>query len=242
MIKKSVLVVVLLLVATNVWAVKPLGVSATKHNLSSGSPFTGYQSGNEDEVCIFCHTPHGGTLDGPLWNRTLTSDGTGFTHYTSSTLSSYFTGKENRAVNPESLLCLSCHDGTVAMGTLINNSNRTAGGAPDNVAMFDPTFGFGISPVIGGATGKDLSNDHPISFSYYSAQLVNNALIAADSGPSDPRTKGVRFFGPDAAGEQRVECSSCHDPHVNGNVDSNYLPFLVMSNTGSALCLACHIK
>lgn len=250
MLKKSVLVVALLLAAMNVWAVKTLDVSATKHNLGSLAPpiASGYASTNEDEVCIYCHTPHGGTLDAPLWNRTLTSNGTGFTHYTSSTLSPYMSGAgmSTRTVNTESLLCLTCHDGTVAMGTLINISNRT-GAAPDNVAMFDPSFGFGVSPVLTGATGKDLGNDHPISFSYYNASLpINNDKLRVETGntpATDPSAKGIRFFGAGAvAGGQRVECSSCHDPHVNGNVDEQYLPFLVMSNTGSALCLACHIK
>jgi len=34
-----------------------------------------------------------------------------------------------------------------------------------------------------------------------------------------------------------VECSSCHDPH-----DNTYGSFLVEDNSGSALCLRCHVK
>lgn len=252
MLKKSVLVVALLLATTNVWAVKTWDVSATKHNLGSTAPplASGYASSNEDEVCVYCHTPHGGTLDAPLWNRDLSylAGGTGFTHYTSTTLSGYMSGAgmDTRTVNTESLLCLACHDGAVAMGTVINVNNRTVG-IPDNVAMFDPSFGFSPSPVVGGAGGKNLSDDHPISFSYYDASLpINNDKLRVETGSTpatDPSAKGIRFFGAGAvAGGQRVECSSCHDPHVNGNVDAQYLPFLVMSNTGSALCLACHIK
>jgi len=255
MLKKSLLVVALLLIATNVWAVvvRPLDVSAGAHNLglSGDDPSGGFD--NEDEVCIFCHTPHGGSNAGPLWNRTMPA-ANGFTHYTSANLSPAMAGlATNRNVNPESLLCMSCHDGTIGMNSIINNSNRT-GAAPFRAGppeMFDPSFGFGSSPVIGepiAAGGQSLTDDHPISFSYYDASLPanNDKLYPADGIPAgnDPRLKGIRLFGADAALGQRVECSSCHDPHVNYSAtgDPNFAPFLVMSNVGSALCLACHIK
>lgn len=256
MVKKSVLaIVVLLLVTTNVWAAKTLDVKKTIHNLGSTNPaapgpdpFPEYRASNEDEVCIFCHTPHGGTLDAPLWNRDLSltysgGSGTGFTHFTSATLAA-FTSSDvsitNRQVNTESLLCLSCHDGSVAMGTIINVSNRT-GAAPDVVPMFDEIFaGMGTMRV---GDGGDLTDDHPVSFSYFDAYAdpANTSKLRA---VSVPKGAGIRFFGADISGEQRVECSSCHDPHVNGTPtgDTNYAPFLVMSNSGSALCLSCHIK
>ena len=36
-----------------------------------------------------------------------------------------------------------------------------------------------------------------------------------------------------------VECTSCHNPHVQ-NIDPNNPNFLVIDNSSSALCLACH--
>lgn len=267
MLKKSVLVVAVLLVATNLWAAKTMDVSGTRHNLSSTSVGIDnyYKAGltSEDEVCIFCHTPHGGALTGPLWNRNLPT-ATGFTHYSSATLSGYMKGlASNRNVNAESLLCMGCHDGSIAassmMNSIINTSNRTDA-APDNsmhivgIPWLGITAGaIGDAPNgTGGLTGetKNLSDDHPISFSYYSAwnHAGNSGKLNRADGvaANDPRTDGIRFFGPDVAGEQRVECSSCHDPHVNYETatggDVAYTPFLVMPNTGSALCLACHIK
>lgn len=262
MLNKSVLVVAVLLVATNLWAAKTMDVSGTRHNLSSTSVnIPGgnmYMATNEDEVCIFCHTPHGGTMNTPLWNRAVPA-ASGFTHYTSATLSGYMTGlASNRNVNAESLLCMGCHDGTTAMNSIINNSNRTAA-APNNNSPIIPQFfttGGAIGDIMNpggfGTQGqsKNLSDDHPISFSYYSAwNHTDNSgkLNPADGVPAnDPRTDGIRFFGADAAGGQRVECSSCHDPHVNHETanggDAAYTPFLVAPNTGSALCLSCHIK
>jgi hypothetical protein len=49
---------------------------------------------------------------------------------------------------------------------------------------------------------------------------------------------GVRFFG----ATNFVECSTCHDPHVDYFTAPDYTPFLITPNTGSNLCLACHIK
>lgn len=259
MIKKSVFVVAMLLVATNLWAAPPLNVAATRHNLSSTSVnIPGgnyYMASNEDEVCIFCHTPHGGNLDGPLWNRDVPT-ATGFTHYTSATLSPYMQGVAGRAVKPESLLCMSCHDGAVAMNSIINNSNST-GAAPDNNGKMQ-TMWFSVGSVVGdivdpGGFGtlnqtKNLSDDHPISFSYSAAynDTTNTGKLQPVAGGAGARDKGIRFFGPDTAVGNFVECSSCHNPHANYEVanggDSAYTPFLVMSNSGSALCLACHIK
>lgn len=253
MLKKTVLIVAFLLVATNVWALKTWNVSAGVHNLGSLGTYAG-KATNEDEVCIFCHTPHGGSLSGPLWNRTVPL-ATGFTHYTSTTLSAAFQGPafETRQVNPESLLCMSCHDGTISMNSIINNSNRTGAAPNQPPEMIDTSFGFGVSVVIGQPFlpdgGTSLTDDHPISFSYYDASLPtnNDKLHPADNGINDPRKNGlgVRFFGSGAVpGGQRMECSTCHDPHIDYSAtgDSAYAPFLVMSNTASALCLACHIK
>lgn len=258
MLKKSVLVFAVLLVATNLWAVAgPMDVSRTRHNLSSTLDVTNlpnaeiFISSNEDEVCIFCHTPHGGTMNTPLWNRALPTGA--FTHYTSSTLTATV-GGATRAVSPESLLCLSCHDGSAAVSSIINNSNSTDA-APDSIANTVPMFGFTTggaigSIIIGGVLQVDekrnLSDDHPISFSYLLALGDGNASSLHTL--QDAKNAGVRFFGPEAANPSgsRVECSSCHDPHVNYTAanggNAAYTPFLITPNTGSALCLACHIK
>lgn len=44
-----------------------------------------------------------------------------------------------------------------------------------------------------------------------------------------------------------VECATCHDPHVESGQTTGGLPaagatFLRISNTGSAVCLSCHVK
>jgi hypothetical protein len=239
----------------------PQAVRYTVHNLSSeyGGFYDNYYSDNEDEICIFCHTPHGGDLSGPLWNRSnpAISGAAGdletgpFTHYNSVTLSSKISN-DYRPVSDESLLCLSCHDGSVALNRVLNTSNDgqpTIGGGDTFIAYF--------VGVIGGLIGKnanidddtihrDLSDDHPISFSYTEVQSTEEEKLHT---VFDAAASGVRFFGPTA----RLECSSCHDPHVDYDsdipddgtdtlADETYRPFLITPNTGSALCLACHDK
>ena len=165
------------------------------------------------ELCIACHTPHnalatGQALDGPLWNHAITATAT-FTLYTGTgTLNALDVGQPDGV----SKLCLSCHDGSVALDSFGGNT---------------------VSPgtmITGTAlVGTDLSNDHPVSFTY------NTALATADGGLYDPATVTAVS---DLLFSDKVECSSCHDVHNGGG----FANLLVMANTGSALCLTCHNK
>lgn len=252
-------VTLLLLCAGSAWAKGLANVRNTLHNMSTSAPTAMYRS-DESEVCIFCHTPHGGRLEGPLWNRSLATGP--WTHYNSATLSTYLKGlSATRAVNDESLLCMSCHDGSISVMHLLNPSNI-------NGQPYNPSFGTDDIPVqpqfdgspgakIGGSRGNagafgDLRDDHPISFSYqlvrasveYGAGGVKENQLRDIGTTSDAATalgwqgEGVRFFGTD----YRVECSSCHDPHVDYVTDVDYTPFLIRPNDSSNLCLACHNK
>ena len=233
----------LLFAAQFCWAAKVHDVANTVHNLSSTGLLFQYAATDEDQICIFCHTPHGGNLDAPLWNRDSTSlSGSGvFTHYTSATLSSDV-GLSNRAVNSESLACMSCHDGSIGVGDIINTSGLSD---PDNSVVDIQGFGGQPGPRIGAtiadtlATG-DLSDDHPISFSM--------AAVISGGEPNlktvaNAETAGLMFYG---GASKNVECATCHDPHVLYEAfyggDEDYRPFLRIPNTGSAMCLACHDK
>jgi len=253
-----------LLAATVVsWAVEgPPGVQYGWHNLSTSAPDNSYRS-NEDEICIFCHTPHGGdaTYGKPLWNRSNPSN-TGWVFYNSATLSA--AGKPS-TVGVQSLMCLSCHDGSVAVNRILNPSGDLTpvgeiGQQPDisggsYIPMIEQPIlinepgqskrigsvrlsGDAWNPSFSGT--HNLSDDHPISVNY-------NAAYAFDTtGLNDPvfaEGRGVRFFGNPP--ERFIECPSCHDPHVNyagpgGN--GSYRPFLMTTNSYSYLCLSCHNK
>lgn len=258
-LKTCVFVALLLSVvlASPVFAKGVPGVVNGIHNLSTTGidPFdlspSKYRT-DEDQVCVFCHTPHGGSLDGPLWNRSQPPSDS-FTHYNSSTLSNHITGLgASRDVNVESLLCMSCHDGSISVNHLLNVPNdrvtpiRTWNGQADTTIVDQfTTPGSRIGGSLDNLAGTgDLSDDHPISFSYQAVydEYQLDPAKAADLRDVATATgwlgEGVRFFGTDV----RVECSSCHDPHVDYISDPTYKPFLIRSNAGSNLCLACHNK
>ena len=183
----------------------PNSIIFSKHNLSISSPGDVHAT-TESDICIFCHTPHNATGDGPLWNHQLSS--AAYQPYTSSTLKATV-GQPTGA----SRLCLSCHDGTVALGMVHSRSG--------GIAMNSPMMPAGINNL-----GTDLSVHHPVSFTY------DSALVTADGNLRDPNTL-VLEVRLDRAGQ--VQCTSCHEPHNN-----QYGSFLVMDNTASAMCLSCH--
>lgn len=253
----------------------------TVHNLSSSVPAGAtldrhWYSEDTDQVCVFCHTPHYSQPAKPLWNKVNPTQA--FNMYTSSaTLSDVAKGAT--APGPESLLCLSCHDGRTAINVIHNGDigsdaqpadggrkvlNFAGWGAynPDNpnnqaLAMDITVFGTPYRANLGKTgsdtdaerfAGTDLMDDHPISFSYAAAQGEKGAeaLHPIESA----RSAGMRFFG---ANRDRMECSTCHDPHVDSGLGYDGLPtgsggntalrpFLVRDNAGSALCLSCHNK
>ncbi len=180
-------------------SVASAAITGSKHDFSS----LGWNGGGE--ICAPCHTPHNanGATGAPLWNH---SESTAtFTLYSSTTLDATVAAPAG-----VSKLCLSCHDGTVALDSF--------GGAT------------GSTNISGTAlVGTDLSNDHPVSFTY------NTALATTDGGLKDPATdstvNGLLFSG-------KMECASCHDVHNGASLAS----LLRISNASSALCLTCHVK
>jgi predicted CXXCH cytochrome family protein len=190
-------------------------VAITKHNLSVSGP-GGIKATTETEICVFCHVPHQASTLAPLWNRRNPDAAPSYTPYASST-----TKGTMGQPNGSSLLCLSCHDGTIALGELLSRGAT-------KVSMTGVTAS-GTMPNGTGLIGRDLSDDHPVSFAY-------TATLAAGSGGElvSPTTLTGKVKL-DASGQ--MQCSSCHDAHDNTNSK-----FLVMPNTASALCISCHTK
>lgn len=231
-------------------------IVTTKHNLSWTGPGS-IKAVSEKEICVFCHTPHGASTELPLWNHTMSTQ--------TYTLPNTLNGWPNllTTVQPPdkgSRLCLSCHDGTVAIGLLVNMPGPGSGG---KVLM---QTGDLMIPTDYGYIGTDLSGSHPVSVAV-NDQLISDKNACITSGaymlqyppagdpvklkPTDNTYAG--FPGKPAlspnglfAYSQGVQCASCHDPHLSGVVD-----FLV-KGTGtasptkghpgniSALCDSCH--
>lgn len=179
-------------------------VANTVHNLTPSGPGT-FKAPEAVGLCAYCHTPHNASPQRGLWNRQQSS--ATYLLYDSSTLKAQL-----KQPTGNSRLCLSCHDGTLAMGTL-----RVA---PNQV---QPTLG-----VLTGAAkvGTDLSADHPVSFVYDSALAANRGEL------TDPLAlpKAARLDH-----QSELQCTSCHDAHEDRNPK-----FMNMNNRYAALCTTCH--
>ncbi len=179
----------------------------SKHDLSVRGPGP-IRAVTETEICIFCHTPHDGSPQAPLWNRE--NPRTHYRIYESSTLDA----RVDQPSGP-SKMCLSCHDGSMALGNVLSRP------ASSPIVMTARTIPPGTTDLT-----NDLSDDHPIGFHYDRAlsnrdrQIRSPELVARDLP--------MGFHG-------EVHCTTCHDPH-NNELGS----FLRISDRMSAICVTCH--
>ena len=194
-------------------------IATTKHNLSASGPGS-IKAVSEGEICKFCHAPHAKSAQAPLWNRNLS--GQTYVMYNSTTMDAYQGGTPPQPTG-SSKLCLSCHDGTIALGSVLSQATP--------IAM---SGGIITMPSSSGAYfGQDLSGHHPFSFQ------VTDAIVAANNRKDSPLKSVAQMqvsSNParlDAQGF--VQCSSCHDPHKDpfGNL-------FLRSASQDAVCLSCH--
>jgi hypothetical protein len=245
------------------------GVVGSKHDLTAGG-LAQSTTTVTDEVCVFCHTPHGSDVNAPvpLWNKVLTP-GAAYVQYSSLQTPTF--DSTEAPVGSVSLACLSCHDGVQAMDVVINlpgaGGHNTAGAEIDSV---------GINAMVGTPVptlGLDLTDDHPVSMQYggggalatdadgtfagtlgdpdflppVKATVNANPIWWVDSpvGTTLTREKTdmILYARNDLGTVQPfVECGSCHDPHNDVTAGPTSVSFLRINNTASQICTTCHVK
>lgn len=186
----------------------------SKHNLSSSGKGQ-IKATTESRVCIFCHSSHNASKEGPLWNHQTTTPGK-FVTYNRATM----TGKPDQP-NGATKLCLSCHDGTIAVGALRSE--------PEPVVMKNVGSKGEIPVSRKSRIGTDLSGTHPVSIKYQQGSALSTDHLRWP--PVDP--EGI--VGVDANGY--VQCTACHDPH-NDSKSERY-PFWNKA-TFDEVCNVCH--
>ena len=229
----------------------------TNHNLSISGPGS-VKAVSESQICVFCHTPHAAENipAAPLWNRKLSA--ATYTPYTSSSMDANATELAN-APGGASKLCLSCHDGTLAIGSV----NVLNGQAPASIVMNGTAAGGGMPPGSGEFTGftrnlgVNLTNDHPISFTYDSVLAGNDGELRVPDGVTvGNRVAGVNPKPTLPLENNQMQCTTCHDPHLretdpakgNGKfLRANRFQEVTptggtFSVTNDIVCLACHDK
>lgn len=181
------------------------------------------QAWSGGRICVACHAPHKtdtSITDAPLWNHANST--VSYTLYSSPTMNATVTQPGGG-----SKLCLSCHDGTVAVNSFGGVTGTTMISAANNV-------------------GSNLKASHPIGFTY------NTALATSNGSLFDPATKTVTI----GSGTQtktgslnsvllyggKMECDSCHDVHNTFTVGSAGTGLVKVDQAGSKVCLACHNK
>jgi hypothetical protein len=203
------------------------GIADTKHNLGSGPGLAGRnQVSDTAEICVFCHTPHGGstTAPVPLWNKRLGAAGTpagGGSYTTYDTLQTPSLDGTVAPVGSISMACLSCHDGTQAMDNIINapgSGGVTAdGGGTDGLPWtWTGSTVNAAGRLSSGAAliGTDLSNDHPIGIQYCGGGLTGSGTTVSgtckDGDFKQPQTQLInsnQIFWVDTggSGKQRTD-------------------------------------
>lgn len=144
----------------------------------------------QNETCVFCHTPHGDPIANVkpfLWNTTIGS----------ATYDMYASASSQviaSAPNNSSKMCLSCHDGVIAVGTVdvvnsstVNDISVTGAGVSASGNIVDTQTGYNSN------LGINLTNDHPISIAYTMALATGNAGLEDElRNPEDESYIGVR--------------------------------------------------
>jgi len=182
------------------------------HNLSIGSGSSVTAQGSLG--CTFCHAPHSG-LGGvtPLWNQTLSAQT--YTPYTSSTYKQQ--GNTQPTLGVTSSLCLSCHDGTVAIGQSAVYGKIPVQGTMNNMDVL----------------GTNLSGSHPFSIQLPIKDSPDLVVSLAAQGVTADTTGAIKLVN------GNIECTTCHNPHVQG-IDIIAQNFLVRDSSNGQMCLACH--
>jgi len=229
------------------------GINGTVHDLGTAHnamAYTAAPTDNLQRVCIYCHAPHNAANGGPeagvggasqvpqafdylpLWNHELTGNYARYAMYQSATGAPQAGARASQAIangmtpGANSLLCLGCHDGSVAVNSYGNGSHLTRSQSGGGGTI-------GAQYVI----GKDnhLGNHHPIGFDYDAVQSGDSDIRPADTASlGGAGTVRDHLYGP---GSTRMECGSCHAVHNKGNTGEK---LLWRSDVRSQLCLTCH--
>jgi len=167
------------------------------------------QSGDviaEAQSCALCHGTHGGGGDKGLKLGPNASSLTGS--------QSLIMGSSSE-LSDASRACLRCHETPEERGR-------------------QPEFGGRqlSSLQARGFLGPDMSDDHPVgSRDFDPAMLPSTSLSGAFRPDDDPMGQQLALVG--LAGDLRVECTTCHDPHSRE-------PMRLSAEEEQVLCSGCH--
>lgn len=239
------------------------GLLNTRHDFASKAVYMATQTDgagglnpavNSVGLCSYCHTPHSALSTSLLWNHNLSA--ATFTWDEATTTGGTPYASITPAYKGPSVKCLSCHDGSVAVGDValymegpnVWNTFKITGGAQ-----------IGAKGGVAGAMG----GNHPIAMPYplgnaastYNTKTTGAAVVLTEFVAAPEKTNGtnVKLYNDSgsgsitaggAAGKSGIECSSCHDVHNKASVEDLFLRGKIAGSAAADgyLCLQCHIK
>jgi predicted CXXCH cytochrome family protein len=236
-VQRAIRAIVPLLIAlapTLAWTAPGDGIRGTAHDFSGlGNPATG--------LCSFCHTPHEAQSTLLSWNHTLSSNTFSWKLAATGAGTPYPT-IQGDIYQGATAKCLSCHDGSVAVGDLV----RWNGGPVNSLLN---VFISGKARI---GKGGNMRGSHPVAMPYpwnngpstYNGVTTGPGIVLS-AWVADPTTVGIRLYNDDGSGNIRIgpvagqtgiECSSCHDPHNGPGVEDNFF----LRGTAAGICTKCH--
>lgn len=239
------------------------GLKGTAHDFVAGSsPNTDGTAVAGIGLCTYCHTPHKAITTSLLWNHTLSTQ-TFSWDVPATTAGTTFATFKGDTYKGATAKCLSCHDGSVAVGDIawFQEGPHTGAGALSTFKHDTGEFN------IANATTGSMAGNHPVAMPFpfnntantYNG-VSNGANLQTAEWQTDPWNGGagtngthIRLFNDDGAGnitagpvaaKTGIECSSCHDPHNKASVDDLFLrgKLTGTASTDGYLCLQCHNK
>ncbi len=215
------------------------GSNNNPHNLSSQATHGKLRAVNDGStdstrICVYCHTPHGATAQSTLWNRFAPSGMGTFPLYNQTAIaiddpaivgtSRYKNDGSVEYPNGATKLCLSCHDGATAVGTLVNGTAITMEYSDLNAWVSSGSPQVNPNVILSPA---NFNLTHPVSFVYNGDVVTHINGPGGKSGYALPADPDVRLDG-----QQRMQCTTCHDPHVDTRNVAYSLPFWRNTDTG----------
>ena len=168
------------------------GIRNSDHDLSFSSTGTIHDTlATQNQICIFCHTPHKAPSTQLAWNHngTLATSWQWGTDLDGAALTRTSFGTPlPTTLRSSSKRCLGCHDGSVALGDVFNAGDGAAGIIPGLASIPGFTDAAGrlidATHIIGGpvaGTVGAMGGNHPISIPYAGQTGYNglNSLVPA---------------------------------------------------------------
>ncbi|MCM2251956.1 MAG: cytochrome c3 family protein [Ramlibacter sp.] len=235
-------------------------VANTRHNMTQRQASGGGPSGaimdpyrnDYAEVCVYCHTPHGANANVtlPLWNRTIAAT----TYTTYAALGTSSLTQPVTQPGPNSLACLSCHDGQVAVDSIINmpgagGYNAAQAGSQSNTFLNawnntrgpDATIHIGLSPT----PSAGCLACHSSGAGIVGAGATDFTVFAIGTDLRNDHPVGVRFptagpgvdFNPPTAARPGMKW---FDANGNGRPDTREVRLYDSGDGHEVECASCH--